>query len=145
MSFMYDAGRNEFAKAGVNWLTDTIRVYLVDSQEYNTVLATAQSTHTRLSDIPVGGRVASADLMNKALPGNLGVLDADDITFVNVPVGDNVSEYVVLVKIIAGGTDVDHRLLMLIDSATATGLPVTPNGGDLVVRWSDGANRIARI
>ncbi len=68
MSFMYDAGRNEFAKAGVNWLTDTIRVYLIDSQEYVTVLATAQTTHDRLDDIPVGARVASADLVNKTLP-----------------------------------------------------------------------------
>ena len=35
------------------------------------------------------------------------------------------------------------RLIAFID--TATGLPVTPNGGDIVVEWSNGAVKIFKL
>lgn len=143
MSFVYDWGRQAWLLGQVNWVGDTVRAYLVDSQEYSTALATAQSTHDHLDDVPVGGRVASADLTNKTAPLNNGVADADNVTFTNVA-GD-VSEYIILVQIVSGGTEADHRLLALMDSATTTGLPVTPNGGDIVVQWSDLANRILKL
>jgi len=39
--------------------------------------------------------------------------------------------------------DGDSYMLLYID--TATGLPVTPNGGDINVNWDNGANKIAKI
>lgn len=143
MSFIYDWGRQSWLLGQVNWVGDTVRAYLVDSQEYSTVLATAQSTHDRLDDIPLAGRIASVDLVNKTAPLNNGVADADNVTFTNVA-GD-VAEYIILVQIVPAGAETDHRLLALIDSATTTGLPVTPNGGDIVVQWSDLANRILKL
>jgi hypothetical protein len=41
------------------------------------------------------------------------------------------------------GSDATSRLLLFFD--TATGLPVTPNGGNIAVTWDNGANRIARL
>jgi len=28
---------------------------------------------------------------------------------------------------------------------TATGLPITPNGGDIIITWDNGTNRILRL
>ena len=41
------------------------------------------------------------------------------------------------------GTDATARLIAYID--TATGLPVTPNGGDITIVWDDGPNKIFKL
>ena len=41
------------------------------------------------------------------------------------------------------GTEATSPLIAYID--TATGLPITPNGGDIIVVWDDGANKIFRL
>ena len=41
------------------------------------------------------------------------------------------------------GVDATSRLICNID--TATGLPATPSGGDIIVRWDSGANRVFRL
>jgi hypothetical protein len=42
------------------------------------------------------------------------------------------------------GSDATARLIAYIDTASS-GLPVTPNGGDIVVQWDSGANRIFKL
>lgn len=122
---LYDFGRNEFLEGNIAWTTDDIKVVLVDGADYtpNT------STDEDLADIPVGGRVAtSANLSGKTAVG--GTADAADVTFTSVT-GDQ-SEYLVIYK--DSGVEATSTLIALID--TATGLPVTPNGGDITVTWS---------
>lgn len=68
-----------------------------------------------------------------------GVADAADVTFSAVS-GATV-EAIILYK--DTGTESTSRLIALID--TATGLPVTPNGGDIVVAWDNGANKIFKL
>ena len=68
-----------------------------------------------------------------------GVADAADITFTTVT-GDE-SEALVIYK--HTGTDGTSNLIAYID--TATGLPVTPGGGDITVTWDDGANKIFKL
>ena len=41
------------------------------------------------------------------------------------------------------GTESTSPLIMYID--TATGLPVTPNGGDITVTWDNGTNKIFKV
>jgi hypothetical protein len=41
------------------------------------------------------------------------------------------------------GVEGTSRLIAYID--TATGLPCTPNGGDITVQWDSGANRIFKL
>ena len=41
------------------------------------------------------------------------------------------------------GVSATSRLIAYID--TATGLPVTPNGGNITVTWDNGANRIFKL
>ena len=69
----------------------------------------------------------------------LGVFDADNITFSSVS-GD-VSEALIIYR--HTGTDSTSELIAYIDGAT--GLPVTPNGGDITITWDSGANKIFKI
>ena len=78
--------------------------------------------------------VAVAALTGESVSGN--VFDANDTTFSAVT-GDQ-CEYIVLYK--HTGTDSTSRLICIFD--TATNLPVTPNGGDIVVSWDNGASKI---
>ena len=41
------------------------------------------------------------------------------------------------------GVEATSALIAYID--TATGLPITPNGGDIIVNWDNGANKIFRL
>lgn len=66
-----------------------------------------------------------------------GVFDAADITFTAVTAGD-VSDGVILY--IDTGSAATSSLLAYID--TITGFPLTTNGGDVIVQWDDGDNKI---
>ena len=48
-----------------------------------------------------------------------------------------------IVIFIDSGVDTTSNLVAYID--TATGLPVTPNGGDITVTWDTGANKIFKL
>lgn len=128
---LYTKYREKALQGQINWLTDNIKVVLVDSADYTVNTA----THEFLSDIPSAGRVAtSANLSGKTATG--GVADANDVTFPSVT-GD-VSEALVIYK--DTGTDTTSPLIAYID--TATGLAVTPNGGDITVIWPNDSGRI---
>lgn len=96
------------------------------------------SLDDNLDDIPSGARVStSSNLTGKTVTD--GIADAEDTTFSAVT-GD-VCEAIVLYK--DTGVASTSKLIAIIDSAT--GLPVTPNGGNIIVTWSDGVNKIFRL
>ena len=131
---MYDAGRAAFLGADIDWLVDNIKVLLVDAADYTVNLA----THDFKDDVTSGGIVAtSGNLAGKT--ATAGVADANDITFTAVT-GDP-SEALVVYK--DTGTASTSALICYIDSAT--GLPVTPNGGDITVTWDNGGNKIFKL
>jgi hypothetical protein len=122
---IYGLGRESFLKGEISWSADNIKTVLVDLADYTANLSTDQF----LSDIAAAGRVAtSANLASKTT--TLGSADAADVTFSSVT-GD-ISEALVIYQ--DTGTAGTSRLIAYID--TATGLPVTPNGGDIQVQWS---------
>lgn len=129
----YDAGRQGFATAQINWGTDTITLYLVDAADYVVDL----TLHDFIDDVPALGRVSSVNLTTPT--ASAGILDAADATFTTVT-GDQ-AEYLIAAK--NTGVESTSRLIFIID--TATGLPVTPNGGSITVAWDNGANKIAKI
>jgi hypothetical protein len=131
---LYDRGRQKFLEGGIAWLTDTIKVVLVDGADYTPNLA----THEFLSDIPAAARVGTPQTLTGKSSTN-GVADAADPTFPTVN-GDQ-AEYIVGWK--DTGVEATSPLMFLID--TATGLPVTPGGGDIIVAWDNGANRIFKL
>ena len=131
---LYDKGRQGFLEGSIDWDTDTIKVVLIDTADYTVNLA----THQYLSDIPAAAVVAtSAALSGKTVTN--GVADADDLTLSAVS-GDP-SEALVIYQ--DTGTEGTSRLIAYID--TATGLPVTPNGGDINVAWDNGSNKIFKL
>ena len=105
---------------------------LVDLADY-----TFSAAHEDLADVPAGARVAvtSAGVGSKAVTG--GVFDAADITWPSVS-GDQ-SEAIVMY--LHTGVDATARLVAFLDTGI-TGMPVTPNGGDITVTWDSGANKI---
>jgi ApbE superfamily uncharacterized protein (UPF0280 family) len=131
---LYDKGREGFLDADIDWSANDIKVTLVDNADYTVNL----STHDNYDDVTAGGRVAtSSNLSGKT--STAGVADATDVTFTSVT-GDP-SESLVIWQDTA--TESTSRLIAYID--TATGLPVTPNGGDIQVVWDSGANRIFKL
>jgi hypothetical protein len=67
-----------------------------------------------------------------------GVLDGGDVTFSLVS-GSAVASIVVYLD--TTGADGTDPLVCYVDTGV-TGLPVTPNGGDIKVTWSNGAAKI---
>jgi hypothetical protein len=138
---LYDLGREGILGATISVTVAVVKVVLVDSADYSVNLA----THQFLSSVAGAGRVATtAALASKTVTA--GVFDAADTVFSAVT-GD-VSESLILYQssAVTGGADVadtSQRLIGYID--TATGLPVTPNTGDINVAWDSGANRIFKL
>ena len=131
---LFDKARQRFLEGQFNWNTDTIKAVLIDTGTYTANL----SAHEFLSDIGTGARITtSGAFTGKATTG--GAADANDVTFTSVT-GASI-EAIVLYK--DTGTDSTSPLIAFID--TATGLPITPNGGDIIVTWDNGANKIYKL
>lgn len=131
---LYDKARQGFLDGSIAWSSNNIKAVLVDTGTYTVDLANNQY----LSDIPSGARIAtSANLSSKT--STAGVADAADLTFSAVS-GASVEALVLYQDT---GTSTSSRLIAYID--TATGLPVTPNGGDIAITWDNGSNRIFKL
>lgn len=131
---LYDYCRQRFLEAQINWMTDTVKVILVSTSAYTPQTA----VHQYLADIPVSARIAGpVTLTAKATTG--GAADAADCTFSSVS-GATINAIVIYKDT---GTEATSPLIAYID--TATGLPITPNGGDIIVTWDNGVNKIFRV
>lgn len=133
---LYGKAREKFLSGDIDWLVDDIRIILIDTADY--VLGGNIDVHEFLSDVPAGARVkVSGSLTSKT--ATLGVADAADVTLSAVT-GDP-SEALIIYK--HTGTDGTSPLIAYID--TATGLPVTPNGGDIVIQWAAASPNIFKL
>lgn len=131
---LFDFARQRFLEAQLNWMTDTIKVILVDTGAYTPQTA----VHQYLADIPISARIAGpVTLTSKTTTG--GAADAADVTFTSVS-GPSIEAIVIFSDT---GTESTSPLIAWID--TATGLPITPNGGDIIVTWDNGTNKIFKV
>jgi hypothetical protein len=131
---LYDLGREAFLGGDLDWDANSIKAVLVDSGAYAVNLA----THQFLSDIAAGARIATSSALTTKTK-TAGVADADDVTFTAVT-GASVEAVVLYADTGVAGTS---RLICYIDEGT--NLPVTPNGGDIIVQWDNGANKIFKL
>jgi citrate lyase alpha subunit len=69
-----------------------------------------------------------------------GIADAADGVWTAVASGAAIPAIVILSN---KGSAATNRLIAYID--TATGLPVTPNGGNINVAWDNGSNKIFKL
>ncbi len=131
---LYDKGREGFLDGSIDWDTNDIKLVLIDEDDDAVDLANDDF----LDDIVAGARVAtSGNFAGKTVTA--GVADANDVTLSTVS-GD-VSESITIYM--DSGVAGTSRLICNID--TATGLPVTPNGGDITIQWDSGANKIFKL
>ena len=130
---LYNKAAEGFLQGTFNWNTNTLKVVPIDTSLY-----TFDPAHQFLSDIPAGTRVAiSGNLASKTSVD--GSADAADITLTAVS-GASV-EAIAIFK--DTGTPSTSNLIYYADSGT--NLPVTPNGGDIIIEWDNGANKIFKI
>lgn len=102
---------------------DTIKVALIDTGTY-----TYSSSHDFLDDI--SGVVGTAVTLGSKTTTD-GAFDAANSTF--TAVSGNSVEALIIYK--DTGTPGTSLLIAYIDSASS-GLPVTPNGGDITITWA---------
>jgi len=115
----------------VDFDADTISPMFVDHADDTPVAATDDF----LDDILSAARVpalASVPSLGTKTVGTVaaGVADAADTTF--TALSGDASESLILFK--NTGTDTTCNLIAFWD--TATGLPLTPNGGDVTIQWN---------
>ncbi len=105
---------------------DTIVVSLIDTGTVDPNLATDEDEDDMVGPDPRVG----TDQTLTAVTGVNGTMDAADATFPTVS-GATVEELLIWKDT---GTPGTSPLMVSFD--TATGLPVTPNGGDIVIQWN---------
>lgn len=130
---LYGKGRNKFLTGDIDWVNDTIKLYLIDAADYTVSIDVDEFA----DDIAGAAKVATATLAGNSAA--LGVADANDTTF--TAVSGDVSEALVIWK----DTAVQSTSPLIAYMDTGTGLPVTPNGGDITVTWDSGANKIFKL
>jgi len=124
---LYDIGRQKFLEGSIAWLTDTIKVVSIDEADDVPVLATDDF----LDDIIAGAReFTSGALASKT--STSGTADAADLSpaFTSAS-GDQFESITIFVD---SGVAATSELICNID--TATGLPLTPDGGNIDITWS---------
>ena len=133
-SSLYDYGREGFLAGDVDWDGDNIKVVLIDEADDTIDLANDQD----LADRAAGARVStSGNLASKTVTA--GVADAADVTLSSVS-GDESESFDIYQD---SGVEATSILIANVDDAT--GLPVTPNGGDITIQWDSGANKIFKL
>lgn len=130
---LYGLGRKKFLDADIDWLVHDIVLWL------GTTSYTPNLTTDEFYSIVPGGSVVAESGNFASKTSTLGVADADDVTLSAVT--GSVSAYIGIFR--STGVDATSPLIALID--TATGLPVTPNGGDITIQWDSGANKIFKL
>lgn len=138
---LFDPGREGFLLAEIDWDTAVFKIALVRAYTFS-------AAHKFVSDVTGASgvlHVTSAALSSKT--GTNGIADAADVTFTAVTA--NASSHSVLLfqsSAVGGGADVAataQRLVAWID--TGTNIPVTPNGGDIIISWDNATNKIFKL
>lgn len=106
-------------------IASTVKCILWDQDDgaYN-------GAHTFVSDLTGTGIVARSAAFTSKTAAN-GTFDADNISFTSVS-GDQCEALIIYIEDAAG--DTESRLVCYLDNGI-TGMPVTPNGGDINVTW----------
>lgn len=111
------------ADTDVDLIAGNVKVALVDTGTY-----TYNAAHQFLSDL-TGITATSGNLASKTVTN--GVFDAADLTLTAVS-GNQSEALVFYIDTTVAGTS---RLVAYLDTGQ-TGLPVTPNGGDIDIVWN---------
>ncbi len=130
---LYDFGRQNILEGDILVASQDIRCTSIDEDDDTPVLATDED----LADIIVGAR----EFTSGAFAGKTtvaGTFDATDLApaFTGAT-GDEFESFTIYFH-----SGVDATALLICNIDTATGLPLTPDGGNINITWSAAADRI---
>ena len=127
-SGLYDNARDYFLRGNLAWASDPFRAVLIDTGVYAVNLA----THDAYNDVDSGARVqgSGTGALTTGFVGTNGTADANDVTLTAVT-GSACSAIIIRKH---NATESLAYLICYIDSGS--GLPVTPNGGDITIAWN---------
>jgi hypothetical protein len=111
------------AATNTNLLSGTVKAALVDTGTY-----TYNAAHQFYSSVT--GVVGTPQTIANTTVTN-GLFDGDDVTYTSVT-GNSVEALIIYVDTGTAGTS---PLVAYIDTSV-TGLPITPNGGDISITWN---------
>lgn len=142
MSTLYDKAREGFLAGDIVWKVDgsVIKVALVRGYTFSV-------THQFLSEvIGAGGTIVGTGTLGSLANAN-GVADAANVVVSGVPEGAAIPHLVIYqASAVTGGSDLpssQQRLIVWEDRGS--GIPIIPNGQDITIDWSPGADRIFRL
>ncbi len=122
---LYPKWKEALVQASANSaLTGTVKAALVDTGTY-----TYSATHEFYSSVT--GVIGTPGTIGATKSYTNGVFDGADVTFSAVT-GNSAEAIVIYIDTGTAGTS---RLVAYIDTGV-TGLPVTPNGGDISISWN---------
>ncbi len=138
---LYDPARQKFLEGDIHWLTDNIKIMLVDAAAY-----TFSAAHDYLDHVITGGspspRVGTDQMLTGKTSTN-GVADANDPTFTAV-VGPSVEAAIIYKD--SGASPQDPATCPVIGYMdSAIGLPFTPDGGNRTIVFDNGVNKIFKL
>lgn len=143
---LFPNGRNYFLDGTLDWDTDTWYVFLANHGEDQ-----PDDTDNDAADITArynSATEASNQIGSPVATDGDGIADGNDVTMTSVAAagGDGSCESIVIAREV--GVDqtspADDELLYFADTATS-GLPVTPNGGDISITWAATTNKIFKL
>lgn len=122
---LYPKWKEAIAQATANSsLSGTVKAVLVDTGTY-----TYSASHEFYSSI-TGAAGTPQTIGSKTFTN--GLFDGADVTFTAVAAGNSLEAIVIFIDT---GSAATSRLVAFIDTGV-TGLPVTPNGGDISITWN---------
>jgi hypothetical protein len=154
-NFLYDVGRRALLSSQVNWANadlspDTsqtyrcclIRTVATPGNDAVTPAAT-MSNMTILSGAianTAGSGKADVVMTGRAIT-TAGAADATDVTFSQVTAGQQIGAIVIYKEVTPGTPSAN---IPIVNIGAATGLPITSNGGDIIIVFDNGVNAIFR-
>src|SRR3990167_287423 len=138
---LFVSARAGFLSGDIDWDADTIKIVFISrgagGNGYNAV-----TDITFLTQIPDSGRLRMSETALGGKTVASGIADADDHTASAVSAVANSAIGAIVLYQDTGSPSTD-RLIGWID--TGTGIPASPNGGDITIQWSSGTSRILML
>jgi hypothetical protein len=139
---LFDPGREGFLAGEIDFDTAVIKAALVRGYTFS-------AAHKFMSDVvgAGGGTIVGTPQTLTGKTVTNGIADCDDVTFTAVPTGAAIGAIIIYqASAVGGGADVAQsaqRLIVYED--TADNLPVTPNGGNIVLAVNNGTNKLFKL
>lgn len=107
---LYDEARKHFLEGNIDWMSDTIKVFLVSNNGYPVDV----QNHKNLDDVANTGRIAGpVEITNKSTAK--GAADGEDVTFTAVDSQKTINAILIYKE---GANEGSSPLIAYIDTAT---------------------------